>query len=447
MEYNSPTISFFGLGYVGIVTAACFASKGFKVLAYDVDKKKVELLNEGKSHIFEPGLDKLIKESVDKGKLKGVYDPFEAVLNSDMTFITVGTPSKQDGSIDLKFVDSASKMIGEALKLKDKWHLTVVKSTVIPGTTNKVVRRNIEILSRKKYDEEFGVCSNPEFLREGSAVEDTFNPDRLVIGGDEKSVNFLKRFYEMFYNPLPPTIITTAENSELIKYANNAFLAMKVSFINMISRICQKLPNGDIEVIAKGIGLDKRIGPLFLRAGAGWGGSCWPKDLNALKKFAEELELKLPLVDATIEVNNTQPLIMIDLAKEELKDLKGKTISVLGLSFKPNTDDVRDAVSIKIINNLLEEGAIVKVYDPKAMENIYRIFQDKLTYAGSAIECIKNSDCAMLVTEWDEFKRMTPEDYLKNMRNPFLIDGRRIYDPKLFSGKMKFKAIGLGNRV
>lgn len=444
MQRKKPVISFFGLGYVGIVTAACFASRGYEVLAFDVDKSKVDSINRAKAPIYEPKLDELIEKSVKNGNLKGVYDPSQAVLNSNITFITVGTPSKEDGSIDLKYVDSASKMIGEALKLKNDWHLVVLRSTVIPGTTNNMVKKNIEEISKKECEKEFGLCYNPEFLKEGSAVDDTFNPDRIVIGGDEKSVKQLLNLYEEFYNPLPPLVLTNAENAELIKYANNAFLAMKVSFINMISWICQKLPDGDVDVIAKGIGLDKRIGPLFLKAGPGWGGSCWPKDLRALIKFSEKLDIKLPLVNATIEVNEKQPLIMIDLAKEDLKSLKNKTIAILGLSFKPNTDDIREAVSIKIIKKLLEEGANVKVYDPKAMDNMRKIFEDKIVYSKSAIECIKDSDCAMLVTEWDEFKNLTPEDFLMNMRNPLLIDGRRIYDRKDFSKKLKYKAIGLG---
>jgi len=444
VQRKKPVISFFGLGYVGIVTAACFASRGYEVLAFDVDKSKVDSINRAKAPIYEPKLDELIEKSVKNGNLKGVYDPSQAVLNSNITFITVGTPSKEDGSIDLKYVDSASKMIGEALKLKNDWHLVVLRSTVIPGTTNNMVKKNIEEISKKECEKEFGLCYNPEFLKEGSAVDDTFNPDRIVIGGDEKSVKQLLNLYEEFYNPLPPLVLTNAENAELIKYANNAFLAMKVSFINMISWICQKLPDGDVDVIAKGIGLDKRIGPLFLKAGPGWGGSCWPKDLRALIKFSEKLDIKLPLVNATIEVNEKQPLIMIDLAKEDLKSLKNKTIAILGLSFKPNTDDIREAVSIKIIKKLLEEGANVKVYDPKAMDNMRKIFEDKIVYSKSAIECIKDSDCAMLVTEWDEFKNLTPEDFLMNMRNPLLIDGRRIYDRKDFSKKLKYKAIGLG---
>jgi UDPglucose 6-dehydrogenase len=445
MLTDKPRISVFGLGYVGTVTAACFAYKGFNVVAFDVDKGKVESLNQARSFIYEPELDEIIKQAVSSGSLKATYNPNYAIMNSDITFITVGTPQKVDGKIDLRYVEDASRMIGKALKDKDDWHLVVVKSTVIPGTTNNVVKKNIEEVSGKTCDRDFGICFNPEFLREGAAVHDMFYPDRLIIGGSEKSSSYLLNLYNMFYGEkMPETIITNAENAELIKYANNAFLAMKVSFINMIARICQKIPKGDVEVVAKGIGLDKRIGSLFLKAGAGWGGSCWPKDLSALKKFAEEIGLELPLVDATIEINKTQPLILIDFAKELIGSLEGKRISILGLSFKPNTDDMREAVSIKIIESLLKEGAEVIAYDPKAMDNAKKIFGKKIIYANNSIECLKGADCAMIVTEWDEFKNLKPEDFINNMRNPALIDGRRIYDPKIFSSKLKFKAIGLG---
>ena len=445
MLTDKPRISVFGLGYVGTVTAACFAYKGFNVVAFDVDKGKVESLNQAISFIYEPELDEIIKQAVSSGSLKATYNPNYAIMNSDITFITVGTPQKVDGKIDLRYVEDASRMIGKALKDKDDWHLVVVKSTVIPGTTNNVVKKNIEEVSGKTCDRDFGICFNPEFLREGAAVHDMFYPDRLIIGGSEKSSSYLLNLYNMFYGEkMPETIITNAENAELIKYANNAFLAMRVSFINMIARICQKIPKGDVEVVAKGIGLDKRIGSLFLKAGAGWGGSCWPKDLSALKKFAEEIGLELPLVDATIEINKTQPLILIDFAKELIGSLEGKRISILGLSFKPNTDDMREAVSIKIIESLLKEGAEVIAYDPKAMDNAKKIFGKKIIYANNSIECLKGADCAMIVTEWDEFKNLKPEDFINNMRNPALIDGRRIYDPKIFSSKLKFKAIGLG---
>jgi UDPglucose 6-dehydrogenase len=320
-----------------------------------------------------------------------------------------------------------------------------VKSTVLPTTTENVVRRIIEEASGKRCSEEFGLCVNPEFLREGSAVEDTFKPDRIIIGEvDKRSGDYLEEIYREFYgDELPPIIRTNPVNAEMIKYANNAFLAMKVSFINMIANLCQKIPGADVEIIARGIGLDKRIGPLFLKAGAGWGGSCFSKDIEALLDYAIKNGVELPLIEATLKVNRSQPYRVVELARELIGGLNGRRISVLGLAFKPGTDDVRDAVSIKIVRRLLDEGAKVVVYDPKAMDNAKRIFGEDVEYASNVEECLKDSECAIVVTEWDEFRKLRPEDFIKLMKTPAVVDGRRIYDPEAYSKKLKFKAIGL----
>jgi len=438
-------ISFFGLGYVGLTTATCLASRGFKVICYDVDEVKVDAVNCGRAPFFEPKLDELLRRAVEEGYLKAVKDPKTAILNSEVTFITVGTPSRDDGGIDLTYVKSASRMIGEALRLKGEWHLIVVKSTVQPTTTENVVGRIIEETSGRRCGDGFGLCMNPEFLREGNAVEDTFKPDRIIIGEvDKRSGDFLEEIYREFYgDDLPPIIRTSPVNAELIKYANNSFLAMKVSFINMIANLCQKIPGADVEVIARGIGLDKRIGPLFLKAGAGWGGSCFRKDLEALLDFAIKNGVELPLVEATLKVNRSQPYRVVELAGELIGGFRGRRVSVLGLAFKPGTDDMRDAVSIRIVRRLVEEGAKVVVYDPKAMDNAKKIFGGDVEYANSVEECLKNSECAIIVTEWDEFRKLKPEDFMRLMRNPAVVDGRRIYDPELYSRMLKFKAIGL----
>jgi UDPglucose 6-dehydrogenase len=439
------TLSVFGLGYVGLTTAACLASKGFKVICFDVDEGRVEAVNNGRAPFFEPKLEELLKASLENGHLKTVKDPKDAILNSKVTFITVGTPSREDGSIDLTYIKDASRMIGEALRLKNEWHLIVVKSTVLPTTSENVVKKIIEEASGRRCGEGFGLCVNPEFLREGSAVEDTFKPDRIVIGEvDKRSGDFLEGIYRKFYGEeSPPIIRTTPVNAEMIKYANNAFLAMKISFINMIANLCQKIPGADVEVIAKGIGLDKRIGSLFLKAGAGWGGSCFRKDLEALLDYALKNAVDLPLIEATLKVNRAQPYRFIQLARELIGGFNGKRVSVLGLAFKPGTDDMRDAVSVKIIRKLLEEGAKVVVYDPKAMENAKKIFGENVEYANSVKECLKDSECALIITEWSEFRELKPEDFIKLMKTPAVIDGRRIYDPEVYSKKLKFKAIGL----
>jgi len=436
-------ISFFGLGYVGLVTALAFSSRGFRVYGYDVDESKIDSLRKGKLYIYEPGLQDLLKRS--EGNFIPTSDHREAVLNTDITFIAVGTPPRQDGSADLSYIESAARMIGRDLREK-KYHLVVVRSTVPPGTTERV-SKIIEKESGKSAGRDFGICMSPEFLREGNAVEDIFNPDRVVIGSiDERSGDLLEELWRRFYGERVTILRTNLVNAEFIKYASNAFLAMKVSFINEIANIAQRVRGADVEVIAKGIGLDKRIGPLFLRAGLGFGGSCFPKDLRALIRFSEELGYNPKLLNSVKEVNDEQAGKAVELAMKLTGELKGKKVAVLGLSFKPNTDDMRDAVSIRVVEELLKLDAKVAVYDPAAVENARRIFGNRVLYASSPIDCIRNADCAIIVTEWDEFKKLGPEDFVNNMRDPVVIDGRRIYDPEVFCRRVKFAAIGLGEQ-
>jgi UDPglucose 6-dehydrogenase len=439
-----PSLSVLGLGYVGLVTSAAFASKRFKVVCYDTDVEKVEAVKNDVVPFFEPGLSKLVKDCVKSRYLRVATDPEEAVLESDATFITVGTPSKEDGSIDLSYLQSASRAIGQALGKRKHWHLLVVKSTMLPGTTDTVVKPAVEKLSGLRCPEDFGLCANPEFLREGSAVHDTLKPDRIVIGEiDERSGSQLESLYRRFHGKPPPLLRTTAVNAELIKYASNAFLATKVSFINMIANLCQTIRGADVNVVAKGMGLDKRINPFFLKAGLGWGGSCFPKDLRALSKFTESTGVTLPLVEATIEVNDSQPLKGVQLAEEKLGKLQGKRVALLGLSFKPGTSDMRGAPSIRIVEELLKRGADVVAYDPIAIDEAKRIF-NRLPMSRSALECIQDADCCIIVTEWAEFARLSPHDFTSKMRNPVVIDGRRILDSSAFSRKLTYAAIGLG---
>jgi ADP-ribose pyrophosphatase YjhB (NUDIX family) len=289
---------------------------------------------------------------------------------------------------------------------------------------------------------------SPEFLAEGSALQDTFSPDRVVIGEyDKKSGDLLEALYKEFYDEnVPPIIKTNLQNAELIKYASNAFLAMKISYINQIANLCQRIPDADVNAIAKGIGLDKRIGQLFLKAGLGWGGSCFPKDLKAIVKFSKSIGAALPLTEATLSINNVQPLKAVGLAEGLLGNLEGRTIAILGLSFKPGTDDMRDAVSIKIIEELLRRKAKIAVFDPAAIENAKKIFGAKLKYCKSALDAIRDADCAIVVTEWPEFSKLKPEDFTSRMRNPVLVDGRRVYNPEEFSRKLKYTAIGVGSK-
>jgi len=439
-------LSFIGMGYVGLCTAVCFANKEFKTTISTKDPEKIKMVKKGIPPFYEPQLEELLKKAIKTKNLKAVVGRKQAILETDISFITVGTPSNPDGSVNLRFVEETSKEIGKALKKKEDGHLIVVKSTVPPGTTEKLVKTNIEKQSGKTCGKHFLLCFNPEFLREGNAIYDTLNPDYIVIGGyNKKSAEALETLYKEFHKENPPPIIkTNIPTAELIKYANNAFLATKISFINTIANICEKIPGIDIKKIAEAIGKDHRINPHFLNAGLGWGGSCFPKDLKALIAFSKKLGYNPTLIQATCKANQDQIKFTIQKVKKELKTLKGKRIAILGLSFKPDTDDIREARSIKIINQLLREGAKIIAYDPMAIPNIKKVFKEKIKYASSPTKCLKNADCAILVTEWEEFKKLKPEDFTQNMRESILIDGRRVYDPEEFSKKLRYIAIGLG---
>jgi len=441
---NRGAVSVFGLGPVGLTVSLCLASRGFEVIGFDVDRDKLMVLKKGRVPFYEPGLDELLASSLEKSTFKCTMDYEEAVLATSITFITVGTPSRPDGSIDLSCVEEASRMIGDALAHKDDWHLVVVKSTVLPGTTEGLVRRLMEERSGKKCGPDFGLCANPEFLSEGSAVRDFLNPDRIVIGEhDKRSGDELESLYKSFYgNKMPPVLRTSPANAELIKYASNAFLAVKISFINTIADLCEAIPGADVDVVARGMGLDKRISPLFLRAGAGYGGPCLPKDLDALISFARSRGCEPVLLEAVQEVNKRRPLKIVELARKALGSLRGKRVAVLGLSFKPGTDDVRNAPSLNVIGLLLKEGASVVVYDPMAMPGVRAIFGSKIDYAPSLIDCIRGADCSIVLTEWGEFKNIGFEDFKKYMRTPVVIDGRRIYVNRDVSDEVRYVAIG-----
>lgn len=447
MRRESFALTVVGLGYVGSTLASVAAYNGFRVYGVDVVLEKVELMNKGVPPVLEPGLNGLLKEALGRGLFKATMDFKEAVGNADLVFITVGTPSMPDGSINLKYVESAARSIGRVLR-GDAYRVVVVKSTVVPGTTRCLVKKNLEEESGLKAGRDFGLCMNPEFLREGSAVHDLLNPERVIIGEfDRHSGDVLEAFYREFYRDKPnvPILRVSLETAEMIKYANNAFLATKISFINTIANICEFVPGCDVVEVAKALGLDSRISPRFLDAGLGYGGSCFPKDVKALIAFARDKGYDPFLLRAVEEVNRLQPYRAIKLCKKLLGNLNGRKIAVLGLSFKPNTDDIREAVSLKVIEGLLSEGAKVTVYDPAAMGNVKKVLGSKVEYASSARECIRGADCAIVVTEWDEFKQLKPEDFLNLMRVPALVDGRRVFDPKLFAEKgVKLEAIGLG---
>jgi UDPglucose 6-dehydrogenase len=434
-----------GLGYVGLTMAACLAARGIRTTGVDVDKEKLAMVERRTSPFYEPGLQDMLSESLRSGHLALTADCEEAVGRSELVFVTVGTPSNPDGSINLDQIKAACTNVGSALRKSPRYHLTVIRSTVTPGTTENVVKPLLESASGKTCGSDFGLCVNPEFVSEGRAVDGTMNPGRIIIGEwDSQAGDILERFYAGFCDgKTPPVLRTTFANAELIKYANNAFLATKVSFINSLANLCERIPGADIELIAKGIGLDPRIGPLFLRAGLGWGGTCFPKDLRALVEFARVKGEGLPVIRSAYDVNESQPLRAVQIAGHLIGSLRGKRIAVLGVSFKPETDDIREASGLVVIHGLLREGAEVTVYDPKAMQNARNVLGEKVRYAQSALECIEGADCCIVATEWDEFRKLTAEDFAKRMRAPCVVDGRRIYDPNLFKSKVRFAAIGL----
>jgi len=405
-------ISIVGCGYVGTVTGVCFANFGHDIIFYDIDRKKLDLLSRGESPIYEPSLDDLIQKN--RHRLTTTSDLTAAVRDTDITFICVGTPSREDGSIDLTYVLSAAATIGKALRETPDFHPIIVKSTVFPGSTEGPVRSVLEEASGKQAFVDFGLGSNPEFLREGSAVHDFSEPDRIVLGAkDARTMRALGDLYTSFTCPKIETSIRTAE---MIKYASNAFLATKISFANEIGNLAKKL-GIDAEEVFAGVGLDSRIGPAFFRTGIGFGGSCFPKDVRALIAGAGEHGEDLQILHAALRVNEDQPMRLIRLLQQYIRDLSGRRIGILGLAFKPNTDDIRESRAIPIIRALLDAGAEVVAYDPLAMESFASLFPE-IEYASSA-EIVLAADAVLITTEWEEFERL---DY----SGTIVIDGRRI---------------------
>jgi UDPglucose 6-dehydrogenase len=439
-------ISIFGLGRVGLVTAACFAKKGFQVLGIDPNLEKIKLVRSFEPPFFEPGLEVYLRDTIKDGTLT-VTDVPDRSEQSDIIYIAVGTPSKGNGAIDLTQVKNAATMIGRQLRNATGHRTVVSKSTVVPGTARNVIKPILESESRKSCGVDFSLLSNPEFLREGNALHDTEFPDRIVIGGDDtEGMRRLESLHKQFYAASHlPVIRTTHENAELIKYASNAFLATKISFANTMAAIAERIPCADVSKVTEGMCLDARIGPGFLDAGLGYGGSCLPKDVLALIHLSRDLGYEPSLLSAASEVNERQSVKAVEFVKSKLGSLRGKKVAILGLAFKPSTDDMREAVSIPIINGLLEQGASIAAYDPMANQAGKRVFGDQIKYAENAKECIRMADLAVLVTDWEEFAELTAHDFLSLMNAPVLFDGRRMYDShKMRAAGIDFSAIGLG---
>jgi UDPglucose 6-dehydrogenase len=428
-----------GAGYVGLTTAVCFAHLGNEVMVVEKLPEKVQALKEGEVPFYEPGLEEMLKENLSLGRLFFTTDLKAGLDFSDVVFICVGTPQRPDGSADLSQVEEVAR---ETAKLMEGYKLLVEKSTV-PVNTHKLIKRTVErYLKRRGKILEFDVASNPEFLREGSAVKDFLEPDRILIGVEsERARQIMEELYKDFKCPI---IFTDPATSELIKHASNSFLAMKISYINMVADLCEKV-GADVRLVAEGMGYDKRIGREFLRAGIGWGGSCFPKDIKAFIKMAKDHGVDFSLLEEVDKINQRRAVQFVEKVKSVLWSLKDKTLAVWGLSFKPNTDDIREAPSLRLVSILLKEGARLKLYDPKAMENFRRLYPPgkDLDYAPDMYSAVEGASALLIFTEWEEFQRADLNRVKELMELPIIIDGRNIYEPKVVRG-LGFEYYGVG---
>lgn len=429
-------IAMIGVGYVGLVSGTGLADFGNEVICVDIDEEKINKLKNDILPIYEPGLLDLVKKNVEKGRLSFTTDLENSIKNSRVIFSAVPTPSAKNGEVDLTYVFNVVDKLADVI---DSYKIIVTKSTVAVGTGDKIRER---LLSKGVPEDMFDIVSNPEFLREGSAVGDFMRPDRVVLGtSSEKALNIMKGIYRSLYLIETPIVATDVRTAEMIKYASNAFLATKISFINEVANICENV-GANVQMVAKAMGLDGRISPKFLHAGPGYGGSCFPKDTLALTKIAEQAGLKATIVEAVIEVNHRQKLRVVEKLLKFVPDLKGKTIGLLGLAFKPNTDDVRDAPALTVIEEILKRGGHIKGYDPEAMDEMRKHFP-QITYVASSEDAVKGVDALIILTEWNEFRNMNL-DYIKSvMKKPVLIDARNIYDPDMIIQKgFQYDCIG-----
>ena len=431
-------VAMIGTGYVGLVSGACFSDFGHEVICVDKDASKIEHLKNGVIPIFEPGLDALVAENVEAGRLSFTTDLAGAVPDADAVFIAVGTPSRRgDGYADLSYVYAAAEEIAGSL---NGYTVVVTKSTVPVGTGKEVE----EIMARVRPDADVDVASNPEFLREGSAIEDFKRPDRVVVGtASARAEQVMKELYRPLYLNETPVMITSRETSELIKYAANAFLAMKITYINEIADLCERV-GADVHHVARGIGLDGRIGRKFLHPGPGYGGSCFPKDTLALTRTAKEAGAPIRLIETTVSINDTRKKHMADRILGGLGDAAGKTVGILGLTFKPMTDDMRDSPSLDIVPALQAAGATVRAFDPEGMDEAAKLLSD-VTYCENAYDTAKGVDVLVILTEWNEFRALDLERLKTAMKQPLLYDLRNIYDPQEMAEKgFVYHCIGRG---
>ena len=431
-------IAMIGGGYVGLVSGACFADLGVDVCVVESDPAKLALLHAGRMPIYEPGLERLVTENAAAGRLRFTGDLAAAVQGVEAVFIAVGTPTRRgDGHADVSYVNAAAAQVARALT---DYAVIITKSTVPVGTG----RRIAEIVREARPDLAFDVASNPEFLREGSAIGDFMRPDRVVIGCEsERAREVLRRLYRPLYLIEAPILFTAIETAELTKYAANSFLAMKVTFINEMADLCEKV-GADVHDVARGIGLDGRIGRKFLHAGPGYGGSCFPKDTLALVRIAQDCGAPSRLVEATVAVNDARKAGMAARVVAACGgSVRGKTVAVLGLTFKPETDDMRDAPSLPIVSRLVEEGAAVRAFDPEGMDAARPLLPESVTYCADAMEAVQGADALVLVTEWNEFRALSPERLAGAMRGRVLVDLRNVFDPAAMRGAgLEYSGVG-----
>jgi UDPglucose 6-dehydrogenase len=415
-------IAVIGSGYVGLTQSVCLANLGNDCIGVDIDEKKVKTLNSGIIPIYEPGLKDLLEINLKEKRLYFTTDLKKAVRESEVIFICVGTPENDDGSVDMRYVWQAAEEIGKAM---NGYKVIVDKSTVPVGTADKV-----KAIIKKAYNGNFDIVSNPEFLREGAAIKDFFNPSRVIVGTNSKKARkAMVSIYRAVERTESPIFVTDIKSAELIKYASNAFLATKISFINELSRFAEKV-GADIKHVAKGMGLDERIGSRFLQAGIGYGGSCFPKDVKGIINTAKENNMQLKILEAADLVNDEQRAFVLEKAMKALQDnVKGKTVAIWGLAFKPKTDDMRDAPSITIIQGLQKRGAKINAFDPVAQENAKKVMPN-IGYFSNPYDAAKDADLLIVVTEWDQFRELDKKRLKALMRQPNIVDARNVYDPK-----------------
>jgi UDPglucose 6-dehydrogenase len=442
---NKPSIieriSVVGLGKLGLCIAACLAYKGYHVLGIDIDPRKVDLINKGVPVIYEPGLAEML--SICRDNLIATQNYNYAIKNSDVTFVVVNTPSNPDGSYSSEQLISASKEIGRTIKDKDSFHVVAVTSTVLPGTTDNIVKPILEKNSEKKCGVDFGLCYNPEFIALGSVIRDFLNPDFVLIGeSDTKSGEILSTIYKKICENDPKIVRMSIVNAELTKIALNSYVTMKISFANTLAEICERLPGGDVDVVTSALGLDKRIGSKYIKGGLGFGGPCFPRDNKAFSFFAKQVGCRARLAEACDQVNEDQVERIVQIVKNRLNG-NGK-IAILGLTYKTNTNIVEASQAIDIAKALQRYGHSISVYDPLGMDNAKGFLRDKVKYANSVKECIANADVCIIATPWDEFKKLNPDDFSIKSGKPVIIDCWRILDRSRFSEKTDYVGIGLG---